>query len=335
MVRAPREELAAGVNNLWAVDQHNEGKYKFGVTLHIGLDPFTGCIHNGSKAAGLSDKTCKFRVDVTDVVTSVHMPNEASCDTFGEDKEAEPDSEDDEPAIPAGLTPLGTQGTNAQDILVLMKDMEPATQQMFLAVLMNMSGTNSAPAATSSTAATPASERPAPIPRIFNAAAVQPATTEENRPPFSPRILELAMAVAEGREDKVFEDGTGSAVYAEVLDGCVGEVVLQVKFSPKEGACDKVWAGLQHKEGFRRWEIAADECRIVPHSSMASWSNGASLKVSESISLSVAVPGTHMRSTVVVHSGGSLEKASEAQGKHSASCMAGSASGKFLETVKS
>ncbi|KAJ7218436.1 hypothetical protein GGX14DRAFT_390207 [Mycena pura] len=46
----PQEELrlgvAAGVNNLWAVDQHDHLKYRFGLALHVRLDPFTGCIHN-------------------------------------------------------------------------------------------------------------------------------------------------------------------------------------------------------------------------------------------------------------------------------------------------
>ncbi|KAJ7077312.1 hypothetical protein B0H15DRAFT_1003903 [Mycena belliarum] len=36
---------AAGVNDLWAVDQHDKWKYKFGLALHSGLDPFIGRIH--------------------------------------------------------------------------------------------------------------------------------------------------------------------------------------------------------------------------------------------------------------------------------------------------
>ncbi|CAK5263853.1 unnamed protein product [Mycena citricolor] len=36
---------AAGVNNLWAVDQHDKWKYKFGLALHTGIDPFIGYIH--------------------------------------------------------------------------------------------------------------------------------------------------------------------------------------------------------------------------------------------------------------------------------------------------
>ncbi|KAJ6596587.1 hypothetical protein B0H10DRAFT_2441868 [Mycena sp. CBHHK59/15] len=35
---------AAGVNDLWAVDQHDKWKYKFGLALHSGLDPFIGRI---------------------------------------------------------------------------------------------------------------------------------------------------------------------------------------------------------------------------------------------------------------------------------------------------
>ncbi|KAJ7932229.1 hypothetical protein B0H13DRAFT_2227784 [Mycena leptocephala] len=35
---------AAVVNDLWAVDQHDKWKYKFGLALHSGLDPFIGRI---------------------------------------------------------------------------------------------------------------------------------------------------------------------------------------------------------------------------------------------------------------------------------------------------
>ncbi|KAJ6466161.1 hypothetical protein C8R47DRAFT_991038 [Mycena vitilis] len=35
---------AAGANDLWAVDQHDKWKYKFGLALHSGLDPFLGRI---------------------------------------------------------------------------------------------------------------------------------------------------------------------------------------------------------------------------------------------------------------------------------------------------
>lgn len=35
---------AAGPNDLWAVDQHDKWKYKFGLALHSGLDPFIGRI---------------------------------------------------------------------------------------------------------------------------------------------------------------------------------------------------------------------------------------------------------------------------------------------------
>ncbi|KAJ7432412.1 hypothetical protein B0H11DRAFT_1760479, partial [Mycena galericulata] len=36
---------AAGVNDLWAVDQHDKWKYKYGLALHSGIDPFIGFIH--------------------------------------------------------------------------------------------------------------------------------------------------------------------------------------------------------------------------------------------------------------------------------------------------
>ncbi|KAF8217983.1 hypothetical protein K438DRAFT_1914178 [Mycena galopus ATCC 62051] len=35
---------AAGVNDVWCVDQHDKWKYKFGLALHNGLDPFPGCL---------------------------------------------------------------------------------------------------------------------------------------------------------------------------------------------------------------------------------------------------------------------------------------------------
>ncbi|KAJ7650764.1 hypothetical protein FB45DRAFT_820169 [Roridomyces roridus] len=33
---------AAGVNDIWCVDQHDKWKYKFGLALHVGLEPFSG-----------------------------------------------------------------------------------------------------------------------------------------------------------------------------------------------------------------------------------------------------------------------------------------------------
>ncbi|KAJ7765932.1 hypothetical protein DFH07DRAFT_1014518 [Mycena maculata] len=36
---------AAGVNDIWAVDQHDKWKYKFGLALHAGIDPFIGFTH--------------------------------------------------------------------------------------------------------------------------------------------------------------------------------------------------------------------------------------------------------------------------------------------------
>ncbi|KAJ7832141.1 hypothetical protein B0H14DRAFT_2515144 [Mycena olivaceomarginata] len=36
---------AAGVNDILAVDQHDKWKYKFGLALHSGIDPFIGFIH--------------------------------------------------------------------------------------------------------------------------------------------------------------------------------------------------------------------------------------------------------------------------------------------------
>ncbi|KAJ7775966.1 hypothetical protein DFH07DRAFT_766906 [Mycena maculata] len=36
---------AAGVNDIWAVDQHDKLKYKFGLALHTGIDPFIGFTH--------------------------------------------------------------------------------------------------------------------------------------------------------------------------------------------------------------------------------------------------------------------------------------------------
>ncbi|KAJ7511196.1 hypothetical protein B0H11DRAFT_1954316 [Mycena galericulata] len=36
---------AAGGNDMWCVDQHDKWKYKYGLALHSGLDPFYGYIH--------------------------------------------------------------------------------------------------------------------------------------------------------------------------------------------------------------------------------------------------------------------------------------------------
>ncbi|CAK5274358.1 unnamed protein product [Mycena citricolor] len=36
---------AAGANDIWAVDQHDKWKYKFGLALHTSIDPFLGLIH--------------------------------------------------------------------------------------------------------------------------------------------------------------------------------------------------------------------------------------------------------------------------------------------------
>ncbi|CAK5282523.1 unnamed protein product, partial [Mycena citricolor] len=36
---------AAGVNDIWAVDQHDKWKAKFGLALHTGIDPFIGYNH--------------------------------------------------------------------------------------------------------------------------------------------------------------------------------------------------------------------------------------------------------------------------------------------------
>jgi hypothetical protein len=35
---------AAGVNDIWAVDQHDKWKYKFGLAFHLGTEPVTGCL---------------------------------------------------------------------------------------------------------------------------------------------------------------------------------------------------------------------------------------------------------------------------------------------------
>lgn len=35
---------AAGVNDIWTVDQHDKWKPRFGLALHIGLDPYCGQI---------------------------------------------------------------------------------------------------------------------------------------------------------------------------------------------------------------------------------------------------------------------------------------------------
>jgi hypothetical protein len=119
-------------------------------------------------------------------------------DTFGEDEEEEPDSEDDYqvPELPTAGGEVPHTVGDAQAIFALIKDMEPASQQLFLNLMMKTKGGDSGmvPGGSAAPAGT-TQERPAAIPRIFNAAAVQPARGDENsRPPFSPRILELAAA---------------------------------------------------------------------------------------------------------------------------------------------
>lgn len=37
-----RRFWAAGVNDLWAVDQHDKWLHRFGLALHVGLEPFSG-----------------------------------------------------------------------------------------------------------------------------------------------------------------------------------------------------------------------------------------------------------------------------------------------------
>ena len=38
-----RQFWAAGVNDIWAVDQHDKW-LQFGLALHTGIEPFSGCI---------------------------------------------------------------------------------------------------------------------------------------------------------------------------------------------------------------------------------------------------------------------------------------------------
>jgi hypothetical protein len=37
-----RQFWAAGVNTFWCMDQHDKWKYKFGLCLHVAVDPFSG-----------------------------------------------------------------------------------------------------------------------------------------------------------------------------------------------------------------------------------------------------------------------------------------------------
>ncbi|KAJ6521793.1 hypothetical protein DFH09DRAFT_1097490 [Mycena vulgaris] len=119
----------------------------------------------------------------------------SAADTFGEDELLEPDSEDDYevPEPPAASTATHASFPNAQAIITLMKDMDPASKQMFLSLMTSTRA--AAPAIPAVPTVGPTIERTISIPRIFNAAAIQVARSEENqRPPFSPRIMELAMA---------------------------------------------------------------------------------------------------------------------------------------------
>ncbi|KAJ7511963.1 hypothetical protein B0H11DRAFT_2214836 [Mycena galericulata] len=123
----------------------------------------------------------------------------SAADTFGPDEQAEIDSDDDHEVPEPTIVPLNLPPppTNAQAMLALMGTMNPVSQQMFLTLMINMGGV-AGPASSGGNAGAAASatpEKPVAVPRIFSAAAVQPARREEtDRPPFSPRILELAAA---------------------------------------------------------------------------------------------------------------------------------------------
>ncbi|KAJ6620378.1 hypothetical protein B0H10DRAFT_2216154 [Mycena sp. CBHHK59/15] len=132
--------------------------------------------------------------------TTAGVAKGSAGDTFGEDEQMEPDSDDNfevpEPAGPGNHAPLvvPNPGMDMQAVMTFMKDMDPATQQMFLTLMTNAKGppaaTNNATTGTNAAAA----EKPT-LPRIFNAAAVRSAGPEvEGKRPFSPRIMELAAA---------------------------------------------------------------------------------------------------------------------------------------------
>ncbi|KAJ7166458.1 hypothetical protein C8R43DRAFT_1163176 [Mycena crocata] len=119
-------------------------------------------------------------------------------DTFGEDEQPEEDSDDDhevpEPQISGGNSPPVTAkaSDDLSAIMAVMKDMNPATQQLFLQVMTNM--TSQAKSATSPSVGTsvPAPEKPAAIPRIFNSAALAIAGVYLERSIFTnERILDM------------------------------------------------------------------------------------------------------------------------------------------------
>jgi hypothetical protein len=122
----------------------------------------------------------------------------SAADTFGDNEPAEPDSDDDHQVPePATATPANSSpAADMQEIVTLLKDMNPASQHMFLSLMTKMrAGTEPEKPKDTIPLAPPAPAEPASIPRIFNAAAVQPARSEDNlRTPFSPRIMELAQA---------------------------------------------------------------------------------------------------------------------------------------------
>ncbi|KAJ7495776.1 hypothetical protein B0H11DRAFT_1910520 [Mycena galericulata] len=97
------------------------------------------------------------------------------------------------PTVAAGATStLGSQ-SDADAILKIMKNLDPKSQTMFLSLMTGMQSTSSASATLTPTPAPEAAA--APIPGIFNASIVRPATSDGNtRIPFFARILELAVA---------------------------------------------------------------------------------------------------------------------------------------------
>ncbi|KAJ6464904.1 hypothetical protein C8R45DRAFT_939749 [Mycena sanguinolenta] len=129
--------------------------------------------------------------------------------------EEEPDSEDEyqvpqSPVAGGEVTQTSAPMGDAQAIFMLIKDMEPGSQQLFLSVMMKMKGSDTGAVPGNITPAGTIPERPTAIPRIFNAAAFQPARTRTIDPLSRPG---LSNSRQRGYISKVNDEGKTVTIY--------------------------------------------------------------------------------------------------------------------------
>lgn len=179
-------------------------------TLHTPGPPLRSEAWKAAQAAFLAGRTSRRaarktrntqksvqNADRTNRRTAAGVTLGAAGDTFGLNEPLESDSDDDFEVPEPPTVPTTSTTNDAQAIVTIMKDLNPAAQQMFLTLMTSMRTTTPASLGGPVTSPAPSPERPAALPRIFNPAAVQPARSDENyRTPFSPRVMELAIAGA-------------------------------------------------------------------------------------------------------------------------------------------